>query len=257
MSGNSFGRVNSTMPRSWRAASKTSSGSSSEVMMKSCLMRERMPAKCNNPSTTLDYAAHISRLAMTARRDAAINHAPVPLRSYANPLVPPALHDIKIWEAARATSAAPTFFGPITVGGFELIDGGMGANNPSGWRADVPLRQELNNADALQALDRMSERLRAAPNDQLLLEHRHGNSRKQHSSQARSDSELRRRGPFRRRRDKHRDHEHPVSRTDRLVRAAGHDAEILPPESRREGSQEPGQLRRCPGARRYQPTPPL
>jgi predicted acylesterase/phospholipase RssA len=35
-----------------------------------------------------------------------------------------------IWEAARATSAAPTFFDPIVIGRQTYGDGGMLANNP-------------------------------------------------------------------------------------------------------------------------------
>jgi predicted acylesterase/phospholipase RssA len=40
--------------------------------------------------------------------------------------------DIKIWEAGRATSAATTFFKPITIGQFNqtFVDGALGANNP-------------------------------------------------------------------------------------------------------------------------------
>jgi len=38
----------------------------------------------------------------------------------------------KIWEAARATSAAPTFFKRIEIGRRQpFIDGGLGCNNPS------------------------------------------------------------------------------------------------------------------------------
>jgi hypothetical protein len=38
----------------------------------------------------------------------------------------------KIWEAARATSAAPTFFEQIEIGRKQpFIDGGLGCNNPS------------------------------------------------------------------------------------------------------------------------------
>lgn len=38
----------------------------------------------------------------------------------------------KIWEAARATSAGPTFFKQIKIGrGQPFIDGGLGCNNPS------------------------------------------------------------------------------------------------------------------------------
>lgn len=36
----------------------------------------------------------------------------------------------RIWEAARATSAAPTFFCPIVINDVEYSDGGIGFNNP-------------------------------------------------------------------------------------------------------------------------------
>jgi Patatin-like phospholipase len=37
----------------------------------------------------------------------------------------------RIWEAARATSAAPTFFDPITINDIKYGDGGTGWNNPT------------------------------------------------------------------------------------------------------------------------------
>lgn len=37
----------------------------------------------------------------------------------------------KAWEAARATSAAPTYFEPAVVGGHQYVDGGLVANNPT------------------------------------------------------------------------------------------------------------------------------
>ncbi|ERF74884.1 hypothetical protein EPUS_09291 [Endocarpon pusillum Z07020] len=42
------------------------------------------------------------------------------------------LRKTKIWEATRATSAAPSFFDPIKIGDYdeEFTDGGTGANNP-------------------------------------------------------------------------------------------------------------------------------
>jgi hypothetical protein len=40
------------------------------------------------------------------------------------------LSKTKIWEAARATSAATTFFDPITIDGETFVDGATGANNP-------------------------------------------------------------------------------------------------------------------------------
>jgi predicted acylesterase/phospholipase RssA len=43
--------------------------------------------------------------------------------------------DCTIWEAARATSAAPTFFESIAIGdkgiAVDYIDGGLGCNNPT------------------------------------------------------------------------------------------------------------------------------
>lgn len=42
------------------------------------------------------------------------------------------LYHTKVWEAARATSAASSFFEPIKIGplGEEFLDGATGANNP-------------------------------------------------------------------------------------------------------------------------------
>ena len=37
-----------------------------------------------------------------------------------------------IWEVARATSAAPTYFKEMKIGNDRYMDGGLGANNPSG-----------------------------------------------------------------------------------------------------------------------------
>jgi len=42
-------------------------------------------------------------------------------------------YHLTIWQACRATSAAPLFFAPITVGTsppVEFVDGAMGNNNP-------------------------------------------------------------------------------------------------------------------------------
>ena len=42
------------------------------------------------------------------------------------------LNSVKIWEACRATSAASSFFDPISIGQYkeEFVDGATGANNP-------------------------------------------------------------------------------------------------------------------------------
>ena len=53
------------------------------------------------------------------------------IRSYRS--IDPAARDTSkytIWEAARATSAAPMYFHPITVQGREYFDGGLDSNNP-------------------------------------------------------------------------------------------------------------------------------
>jgi predicted acylesterase/phospholipase RssA len=48
-----------------------------------------------------------------------------------------AAYDVKMWQVARATSAAPTYFEPAKVAEFKnegehaLVDGGVYANNPS------------------------------------------------------------------------------------------------------------------------------
>src|SRR5260370_41600024 len=54
---------------------------------------------------------------------------PALFRTYQSHEVHP---DCKIWQAARATSAAPTFFKRVEIGmGQPFIDGGLGHNNPS------------------------------------------------------------------------------------------------------------------------------
>ena len=61
----------------------------------------------------------------------ALGGSPVLLRTYPTGSAPVSC---TIWEAARATSAAPTFFPPIKFGsqtGGDFIDGGIGCNNPT------------------------------------------------------------------------------------------------------------------------------
>lgn len=58
---------------------------------------------------------------------------PVLLRSYPPSRESPDLYNVaRIWEVARATSAATTFFEPIRIGRSqeEFVDGGLGTNNP-------------------------------------------------------------------------------------------------------------------------------
>ncbi|KAF3910728.1 hypothetical protein ABW21_db0208933 [Orbilia brochopaga] len=70
---------------------------------------------------------------MAVREDKSNNRGPVFLRSYPSENEVPEFPDIKVWEAARATSAAPSYFKAMSLGKYKLVDGGLGANNPLGW----------------------------------------------------------------------------------------------------------------------------
>jgi hypothetical protein len=60
---------------------------------------------------------------MAVNSIAANNRAPVFLRSYVNSQNPSDVPNIKVWEAARATSAAPAYFLPMKVGEYMLLAG--------------------------------------------------------------------------------------------------------------------------------------
>ena len=70
---------------------------------------------------------------MSVDSDKGNNSGPVFLRSYNNTHALSEFPSIKIWEAARATSAAPSYFEPLKIGDRKLVDGGLAANNPLGW----------------------------------------------------------------------------------------------------------------------------
>ncbi|OJD31457.1 patatin-like phospholipase [Diplodia corticola] len=99
------------------------------------LVQERLP-KEGKDALLLDDSKKCKVFVMAFDNTKLGNSGPVYLRSYVkkNNIFP----EIKIWQAARATSAAPFYFKPIKVNDkdekkYELIDGGMGANNPLGW----------------------------------------------------------------------------------------------------------------------------
>jgi len=70
---------------------------------------------------------------VVAKTQANINAPPTVFRTYRGHQVRPS--QCYIWQAARATSAAPTFFKPISIDrprpAITYVDGGMGYNNPS------------------------------------------------------------------------------------------------------------------------------
>lgn len=72
------------------------------------------------------------------------------IRSYRSPRPDPLYGNIKIWEAARATSAATTFFDPIEIMPFKqkFVDGALGWNNPIEL-ADIESRDFWDNDDRI------------------------------------------------------------------------------------------------------------
>ena len=75
----------------------------------------------SNPSACKTFVVAVNTLVLGR---------PILMRSYDNPPSAEAF-DCMIWEAARATSAAPTFFLPIDINGIKYSDGGVGFNNPT------------------------------------------------------------------------------------------------------------------------------
>ncbi|KAJ7268361.1 phospholipase [Mycena rebaudengoi] len=69
---------------------------------------------------------------LAARAQNVSNEQAVHLRTYKNQNADNFGREsvVKIWEAARATSAAPSYFLQQKVGGEKFVDGGLSANNP-------------------------------------------------------------------------------------------------------------------------------
>ena len=67
---------------------------------------------------------------LATRTDDISNRVATHLRTYTNKNVEKSFADYKIWEAARATSAAPTYFPRMKLDEYEYVDGGVGFNNP-------------------------------------------------------------------------------------------------------------------------------
>ncbi len=61
-------------------------------------------------------------------------------------------HDVPIYQVARATSAAPTYFKPPKIGDLEYLDGGFGANNPCIEIYDEVRRMNNNSESCIQII---------------------------------------------------------------------------------------------------------
>jgi patatin-like phospholipase/acyl hydrolase len=68
---------------------------------------------------------------VACRADDLNNQIATHLRTYNNPQLPESFSDCMIWQAARATCAAPTYFRRMKIGKWEYVDGGLGFNNPT------------------------------------------------------------------------------------------------------------------------------
>ncbi|QMW26536.1 acyl transferase/acyl hydrolase/lysophospholipase [Aspergillus flavus] len=105
-----------------------------EVVIKE-LIKERLG---DSEAPLLNEHSQCKAFVLVVRQDAANSKGPVHLRSYVNTQQKSLLPNVKAWEAARATSAAPTYFLPMEVSTdkgvkHKLIDAALGANNPVGW----------------------------------------------------------------------------------------------------------------------------
>ncbi|KAH0031119.1 hypothetical protein KCU80_g11312, partial [Aureobasidium melanogenum] len=104
------------------------------TILESCIKEVVKEKLGDENAMLLDDREGVCKVFVTAvRKDAVDNRAPVLLRSYLNPLELSEQPGIEVWKAARATSAAPTYFDSVAAGDKELVDGGLGANNPLGW----------------------------------------------------------------------------------------------------------------------------
>ncbi|MCJ1404368.1 hypothetical protein MMC11_007593 [Xylographa trunciseda] len=61
-------------------------------------------------------------------------------------------HNLPIWEIARATSAAPTFFNPMRINDVEYYDGSLALNNPSMEMFREVLTMNNNSPDSIEMM---------------------------------------------------------------------------------------------------------
>ena len=87
------------------------------------------PVKCKHSYFLFVFRTYQPRFVCSYAKD---KNIPTFFRSYRtkhNEILP-SVTNCRIWEAARATSAAPTFFDPMVIGLQAYVDGATGMNNP-------------------------------------------------------------------------------------------------------------------------------
>ena len=74
-------------------------------------------------------------------------------------------HDIPVWQVARATTASPTFFRPMIIGGHEYVSGSYGINNPCAEIYDeVQDMNGIKNVDIMLSIGTRKQRTRSRIN---------------------------------------------------------------------------------------------
>jgi patatin-like phospholipase/acyl hydrolase len=86
------------------------------------------PLKLHEDAALKDASRPCKTFVITTKLD---KHSPSPILMRSYDLAEDKESSIKIWEAVRATSAAPNYFKPITINDERYSDGGTIANNPS------------------------------------------------------------------------------------------------------------------------------
>lgn len=92
-------------------------------------MKEILEGKGLNPELSLKDCTGSPRVFVVAKRGT----KPYLFRNYADTddYGEHGTNEAMLWQAARATSAAPTYFPPIKIGRSTYVDGGIGVNNPA------------------------------------------------------------------------------------------------------------------------------
>ena len=85
-------------------------------------------------------------------------------------------HQIPIWQVARATTASPTYFKPVTIDDSQYVSGSFGVNNPSGEICDeVSKMTGSHNVDIILSIGTKGHRVNSLTHH--FLELRPGYSR--------------------------------------------------------------------------------
>ena len=105
-------------------------GKFDEIPLEDCIKSAIRSRELNEDALLRDEKPDACKVFVCATRGESSNL--VLIRSYETKRHDPLYEICKIWEAGRATSAASTFFEPITIGPNRqrFVDGGLRANNP-------------------------------------------------------------------------------------------------------------------------------